>query len=67
MAISPMGSVVPPLRRTGVDSPSTSMSFHWSKTVIRQSPSGRPVSVNVPSGLHLVKAKSSPSASPKLT
>ena len=31
--------------RTGVDSPSTSMSFHWSNTVIRQSPSGRPDSV----------------------
>src|ERR1700722_12125228 len=52
---------------TGVDSPSTSMSFHWSKTVILQSPSGRPVSVKVPSALHFVNAKSSPSASPTLT
>ena len=52
---------------TGVDSPSTSMSFHWSKTVIRQSPSGSPDSVKVPSALHLVNAKSSPSGSPRLT
>src|SRR5882762_7109576 len=42
---------------TGVDRPSTSMSFHWSNTVIRQSPAGRPDSVKVPSALHLVKAK----------
>src|SRR6267378_7157020 len=53
--------------RTGVDRPSTSMSFHWSKTVMRQSPSGSPDSVKVPSTLHLVNAKSSPSASPMLT
>ena len=52
---------------TGVERPSTSRSFHWSKTVTLQSPAGRPVSVKVPSPLHLVKAKSSPSGSPKLT
>ncbi len=52
---------------TGVDRPSTSMSFHWSNTVIRQSPSGSPDSVKVPSTSHLVNAKSSPSASPMLT
>src|SRR6266403_6122384 len=52
---------------TGVDRPSTSMSFHWSNIVILHMPSGRPVSVKVPSDLHLVNAKSSPSASPTLT
>src|SRR2546429_10023694 len=56
-----------PLSRTGVDRPSTSMSFHWSKTVIRQSPLGSPDSEKLPSALHLVDAKSSPSASPTLT
>ena len=53
--------------RTGVDRPSTSMSFHWSNTVSLQSPSGRPDSVKLPSAAHLAKAKSSPSGSPKLT
>ena len=55
-----------PPRRTGVDRPSTSWLFHWSNEVTRQSPGGSPVSVKVPSGLHLVKAKSSPSGSPTL-
>src|SRR2546430_9134387 len=58
-------AVVPPASLTGVERPSTSMSFHWSKTVTLQSPSGRPDKVNVPSALHLVNAKSSPSGSPK--
>src|SRR5205823_12006166 len=66
MASSPR-LVVPPLSRTGVDSPSTRMSFHWSKTVILQSPLGRPDNVKCPAASHLVNAKSSPSGSPMLT
>src|SRR5438552_14771629 len=66
MAIGPI-FVVPPASRTGVDRPSTSISFHWSKTVILQSPLGRPDILKLPSAPHLVNAKSSPSGSPKLT
>src|SRR5258706_3531562 len=66
MAISPI-SVVPRLNRTGVDSPSTSMSFHWSNTVSLQVPLGRPDMDQCPAPSHFVNAKSSPSASPMLT
>src|ERR1700686_94132 len=59
--------VAPPASRTGVDKPSTNMSFHCSNTVTRQSPSGRPERVKFPLESHLVNAKSSPSGSPKLT
>src|SRR6267378_3323102 len=70
MGISPMASVAPacpPLSLTGVERPSTSMSFHWSNTVILQSPSGRPDREKLPLPSHLVNAKSSPSGSPTLT
>src|SRR3989442_11409078 len=67
VAIWPMSRLVLPDSRTGVERPSTSMSFHWSKTAILQSPWGRPDSVNLPLASHLVKANSSPSASPMLT
>src|SRR5258708_32594941 len=66
MAISPI-SGVPPLNRVGVDSPSTSMSFHWSNTVSLQVPLGRPDMDQCPAPSHFVNAKSSPSASPMLT
>ena len=56
--------LVSPLTTTVPTSPSSMMSFHWSKTVTLKVPFGMLLKVTVPSGLHFWKAKSSASAGP---
>src|SRR6266481_5163123 len=63
----PVHDAAPAPNPTGVERPSTSMSFHWSNTVTLHVPLGRPERLKAPFASHLVNAKSSPSESPTLT
>src|SRR4029077_9107026 len=59
-------TVCPPATFTGLEDPSMIRSSHWSPTTSDQLPSGTPVNVKLPLASHLVKAKVSPSRSPRL-